>query len=457
MQGESMDRRQFLKASAGVPIVTGMAAQAGTSPSVLAISQEDDPERKKRIEANQQIQKARQVALKILKPSNKELEHGLELHANSLVFDLYGFSPRAAVYGDKMRIEAEAGASEIELQDMNEDMQMTRSVTDPAERQEYMDAWEAAGVTCIFQNAGKVGMSISRMLRLLARFTYVTDMMRNFVYKAVTPDDIVAAKKQNKHCLYFSANGVPIPQDWVSVQEELRYIRVFFQLGVRMMHLTYNRRNLIGDGCGEPSDGGLSDFGRAVIAEMNRIGMIVDVAHCGWRTSREAAEVSDRPIVASHTACGALYEHIRSKPDSVIRSIVDKGGLIGICCVPSFLGGKGDIAKMMEHIDYSVKTFGADHVAIGSDFAYTSRMAAEQNRKLPPSRKTRGNWEGLWPVGSFPTPPTPPRGSRLSQLSVAWTNWPLFTVGLVQPGYSDSDIQKILGGNALRVSRAVLA
>ncbi len=454
MQAESMDRRHFLKTSAGMPIVAAMAAQAGTSSSVLATSQENDPERKKRIEANQQIQKARQVALKILKPSRKELEHGLELHKNSLVFDLYGFSPRAAVDGDMMKAAVEAGASEIELQDMKEDMQMTRCVTDPAERQEYMDAWEAAGVTCIFQNAGKVGMAISRMLRLLARFTYVTDMMRDFVYKAATPDDIVAAKKKDRHCLYFSANGVPLPQDWISVEEELRYIRVFFQLGIRMMHLTYNRRNLIGDGCGEPSDGGLSDFGRAVIAEMNRLGVIVDVAHCGWRTSREAAEVSDRPIVASHTTCGAVYEHIRSKPDSVIRTIVDKGGLIGICCVPSFFGGKGDIAKMMEHIDYAVKNFGAGHVAIGTDFAYTSRMAAEQNRKLPPRWKTRKGWEGLWPVGSLPTPP---RGSQRSQLSVAWTNWPLFTVGLVQLGYSDSDIQKILGGNALRVARAVLA
>jgi len=314
-----------------------------------------------------------------------------------------------------------------------------------------MDAWEAAGVTCIFQNAGEEGIAISRLLKRLARFTYVTDMMRDFVYKAVTPDDIVAAKKQNKHCLYFSGNGVPIPQDWVSVQEELRYIRVFFQLGIRMMHLTYNRRNVIGDGCGEPSDGGLSDFGRAVIAEMNKIGVIVDVSHCGWRTSREAAEVSDRPIVASHTTCEAIHEHIRSKPDSVIRAIVNKGGLIGICCIPGFLGGKGNIAKMMEHIDYAVKTFGADHVAIGTDVAYISRMAAEQNKKLPKRRKTRNGWERLWPAGSYPTL------WGESKLSMAWTNWPLFTVGLVQLGYSDSDIQKILGGNALRVARTVLA
>jgi len=452
MGGESMDRRQFLKVSAGMPIAAGMATQAGTNPPMSAILQEDASERKKRIEANEQIQRARQVALKILKPSTKELEHGLELHANSLVVDQYGFSPRAAVDADKVRRAAEAGDSPTELYDMMSDMRNTRYVTDPAERQEYMDAWEAAGVTCIFENAGEGDVAIRLLLRRLTQCIYVTDMMRDFVYKAATPDDIVAAKKRNRHCLYFSANGVPLPQDWVSVEKELRYIRMFFQLGYRMMHLTHQRRNLIGDGCGESSDAGLSDFGRAVVRELNRVGVIVDVAHCGWRTSREAAEVSERPIVASHTACAALYENIRNKPDNVIRAIVDKGGLIGIVCWPGYLGEKGDIGRLMEHIDYVVKTFGVDHVAIGGDNAYTSRMAAEQNRKLPARMKTMNTcWEDLWPPGSQGNP------SLESRLSMAWTNWPLFTVGLVQLGYSDSDIQKILGGNAIRVARAVLS
>ena len=258
------------------------------------------------------------------------------------------------------------------------------------------------------------------------------------------------SKKQNKHCLYLSGNGVPLPQDWVSVEEELRYVRIFFQLGIRMMHLTYNRRNMIGDGCAEPANGGLSDFGRAVVAEMNHVGVIVDVAHCGWQTSLEAAHVSERPIVASHTVCGALNSHIRSKPDNVIRAIVEKDGLIGICCIPSFLGGKADIGVMLDHIDYAVKTFGVEHVAIGTDVAYSSRSMAQDNKKIPRTPKSRNRWAGLWPPGSLSAAPK-------QRLTMAWTNWPLFTVGLVQRGYSDSDIQKILGGNVLRVARAVLS
>ena len=157
MGGEPMDRRQFLKASAEMPIVTGIIAQAGTNPSAFASSQKDDPERKTRIEANEQIQRARQVALKILKPSNKELEHGLELHANSLVIEPYGFSPYAAVDGDKVRAAVEAGASQLELHDMIEDMQRTRSVTDPAERQEYMEPGKQPALPVSFKTPGRKG------------------------------------------------------------------------------------------------------------------------------------------------------------------------------------------------------------------------------------------------------------------------------------------------------------
>ena len=140
----------------------------------------------------------------------------------------------------------------------------------------------------------------------------------------------------------------------------MRYIRIFFQLGIRIMHLTYNRRNMIGDGCTEPANGGISDFGRAVVAEMNRVGVIVDVAHSGWQTSLEAAQASERPMVASHSGCCAVNIHDRCKPDEVIRAIVETAGYIGICAIPGFLGGSGDISALLNHVDYVAKNFGVD-------------------------------------------------------------------------------------------------
>lgn len=436
-------RRSFLKA--------GCCAMAGAS-AVLS------PNRRRLwagplSSSNEKIQQARQVALSILAPKEQHLLHGLKLHEDALVFESYGFAPRAALDGNAFQAAVEAGASDAELVDLREEMSMTRSATSEVERNEFFEAFRSAGVTSIFQNVGEEGNDPLRLLKRLSRFTYATDLLGDELSKVVSPDQVLEAKRQGKLCLAFTTNGVPLRQQWESTRDELRLIRLFRQLGVQMMHLTYNRRNPLGDGCGEPNDGGLSDFGREAIAEMNRLGVIVDVAHSGWRTSLEAAKASNKPMVASHTTCAGLYKHFRGKPDETIRAICDTGGLIGICCIPRFLGGAGDIAAFLDHIDYAVKKFGADHVAIGPDISYTSRNEAAERAKV--SKRADGRsplaaagprWEHLWPADDF-------RPAPHAVESLAWTNWPLFTVGLVERGHSDETIRKILGGNVLRVWR----
>lgn len=432
-----MDRRSFLQTTAVASALTSASglAQDETN-SVSALTERLNPT----------IQQARKVALSILKPSAKEVQRGLELHAESVVFDSYGFAPRAAIDGDAMKTLIEAGGSNAEIQDLREEMTMTRCATDDVEQTEFRAAWRASGVTCIFQNAGEEGQDPMRLIKRLARFTLVTDVMKDFVSKAVVPDDVLEAKRAGRHCLYFTGNGVPLAQQWRTIPEELGYVRIFFQLGIRMMHLTYQRRNMIGDGCGETSNAGLSDFGRAAIAEMNRIGVIPDCAHSGWQTSLEAAKVSEKPVVASHTTCGALYPHIRSKPDEVLKAIVDSGGYAGICCIPRYLRKAGDIGALLDHIDHVAKKFGPEHVAIGTDVAYTSQNMAAERKKVPRTGKKRAEFRSLWPDDDYVTRPE-------ATQSVAWTNWPLFTVGLVQRGYSDDDIRRIIGGNVLRVAK----
>lgn len=398
-------------------------------------------------EANPKIQAARDAALAVLGPSRKDLDHGLELHAQSLVVESYGFSPRSAIDGDRMRAAIEAGASPRELEDLSVEMLLLRVADDVSQQSEYLDAWRASGVTCVLQNAGEEGSSPLRLLKRLAHFTYLTDKLRNHVSRAATPDDIEAAKKQGRHCLYLTGNGVPLAQEWNSSDEELAFVRLFAQLGIRMMHLTYNRRNALGDGCAESANGGLSELGRAAIKEMNRAGVIVDIAHSGWQTSLEAAKASSKPMVASHSSAASVHRHIRSKPDEVIRAICDTGGLIGVYSVASFLGRTSDLNAMLDHIEYLVKKFGAQHVAIGTDIAYIPQSATAEYRKIGPRPKSRTRYEALWPPGT---------SDSLSHPSLAWTNWPMFTVGMVQRGISDADIQKILGGNVMRVARAAL-
>ena len=403
---------------------------------------------------NDQIQQYRDVAMGVLQPTQAELEHGLGLHANSVVIDAYAFAPRTWFDPAPLVAALEAGASDVEFQDLAEDLWMTGVVGGPERRADYVSAWDAAGVTCIFENAGEECSRVGRVTKRLARFTYVTDVLRGQVARAVTPSDVRAAKDQGQHCLLMSANAVPLSQDWVSVEEELGYVRLFFQLGVRMMHLTYNRRNMLGDGCAEPADAGLSDLGRAAIKEMNRVGVIVDMAHAGWRTTLEAARASERPVVASHSGCCAVNEHIRCKPDEVIRAIVDSGGYIGICCIPAFLGHSGDLCALLDHVDHVVQRFGPDHVAIGTDRAFTADAAHRAGATLPDRGPKRPGFAWFWPADD---PMFDPKWhNNPSAPSLEWTNWPMFTVGLAQRGHSDDVIRKILGGNVLRVARAAL-
>ena len=397
-------------------------------------------------EANEVIQKHRRAALAVLKPTKAQLDRGLKLHAESLVFDTYGFAPRCAVDGEALARLAAENASAVEIKDARERMMMTRCVDNAGEREEFTQAWKAAGVTCIFQNAGEEGQAPLRLIKRLANFTYVTDHLKGFLSKAATPADIVAAKKAGQHCLYLTGNGVPLTQQWISVPDELRYLMVFRNLGIRMMHLTYNRRNMIGDGCAEPGNAGLSDFGKSVVKEMNRLGVIPDCAHSGWQTSLESAQVSEKPVLASHSCAADLHKHVRGKPDRVLKAIADTGGLTGIACIPSFLGNPGNISAFLDHIDHVIKTTNINHVGIGTDVTYTSRNQAAEAAKIPKLPRTRTAWRYFWPPGSL-------RPQPQARLSIAWTNWPLFTVGLVQRGYKDEEIRKIIGGNMLRVCR----
>ncbi|MHC4874532.1 MAG: dipeptidase [Planctomycetota bacterium] len=398
------------------------------------------------------IEECYQIGLKLLSPSKKSLEHGLELHRSSIVCDTYGFCPANPVDPEKITAAAENLDSQMELTDLKSEMKTLRHLESEALRKEYSEIWKSSGVTCLFQNAGEEGQSVKKMIKRLSNFTHLTDRMPDFLTRAVHPDDIINAKEKGLSCLYFSSNGVPLREDWDDVESELMYIGIMFKLGFRMMHLTYNRRNMIGDGCGESFDAGLSDFGKAAVSEMNRVGVIADVAHSSEKTCLDTAAVSDKPVVASHAAAYALNGNYRCKSDKVIKAIADTGGYTGVCVIPPFLGMGGDINAFLDHICHMVKVAGADHVTIGTDcFSTSLEGSREANSKVSHLYKSRKNVGHLWP--DFNQQNNFVEGHKES---ISWTNWPLFTVGLVERGLGDEDIQKIIGGNMLRVCRDVL-
>ena len=390
------------------------------------------------------------LALKMLAPTQKELEHGLELHRSSFVFDAYGFLPSGGGKAKAVdQVIAEHGSRD-EINAVREAFVNCDSfLEDPGMMQRLKEALEFAGVDCIFQNAGVEGNDVESLLRRLSCYTYLADRENSPFERAVFPEKLEEIRARGHKALYMTANGVPLPSRLLSAEGALEYIAVFFRLGIRMMHLTYNRRNLIGDGCAEKADAGLSDFGRTVIAEMNRIGVIPDVAHSGERTSYETACCSRKPVVASHSVAGKLSFHYRGKSDEVIEAIRKTGGYIGICGIPRFLSGSSNICAMLDHIEYAARKFGVDHVAIGTD--RSSRLAPlELEQTAAPSRRI---WESFWPDPGD-------GGSKVTDeqfRSMSWSNWPLFTVGLVQRGFSDEEIRKIIGLNVLRVARETLS
>lgn len=401
---------------------------------------------------NDFMQRARETAISFLDPTPAQMEHGLELHAASIVCDTFGFVPCSVPDVDGITRLVQSGAPRLAYQDALEEMRLTGCLRSTAARKEFREAWEASGVTGLYVSATDASHRVARQVRRMGHLTYLVDGMPDLLARASTPEDVLAAKQQGRCVLYLASNAVPLAAQWESVADELAYIRVLYQLGIRMMHLTYNRRNPIGDGCGESADGGLSEFGKAAVAEMNRTGVIVDVAHSGPRTSREAAEISSYPVVASHTTCGALNSHIRAKSDDVIRAIADSGGYVGICTIGSFLGRSRAIPALLDHVDHVATRYGVDHVAIGTDAGHVLAGHEEAMRELPPPPPGWDRWEHLWPGDSLYDPALErPR----DLLSLAWTNWPLFTVGLVQRGYSDEDIRKVIGGNAVRVAEQV--
>ena len=196
-----------------------------------------------------------------------------------------------------------------------------------------------------------------------------------------------------------------------AVEGSLNVLRMLFKLGVRSIGLTHNPRSLAADGVDESrTGGGLTTFGVQLIEEMNRLGIIVDLAHISEKGFWDALEVSKKPVIVSHGNCKALCDHRRNLTDDQIRGLASKGGVIGITFVPRFVDEKRpSLNKLLDHIDHAVEIAGIDHVGLGSDF------------------------DG--------------GGTLLKDV----TELPKITEGLLERGYEENEIKKILGENFIRV------
>ncbi|WP_107850389.1 dipeptidase [Oceanimonas marisflavi] len=250
-----------------------------------------------------------------------------------------------------------------------------------------------------------------------------------------TTADILSAKEEGRTGIILGF------QNAHAFEDQLGYVEIFKQLGVGIVQMAYNTQNLVGTGCYE-RDGGLSGFGREVVAEMNRVGIMCDLSHVGAKTSEEVILESKKPVCYSHCLPAGLKDHPRNKSDAELRFIAEHGGFVGVTMFAPFLkkGIESTVDDYVEAIGYVLDLVGEDAIGIGTDFT----QGHDQNffewlthDKGYARRLTRFgeiiNPEGIRTIGEFPN----------------------LTEALLRNGYSPRLVEKIMGGNWVRVLKDV--
>ena len=302
-----------------------------------------------------------------------------------------------------------------------------------------------SGLTAVHVTVGEVGT-----LPRLAAFESVVDAISRWegeidrhpeVFARVrSVADIEAAKAAGRTGLIYGL------QDGVCFEDDLDRLDVLHRLGIRVVQPTYNRRNLLGDGCMEPANAGLSRDGRAAIERLNALGIMVDMSHCGRRTTADAFDASTKPVSFTHTGCYALAEHPRHRTDDEIRRASDSGGVTGIFVMPYLAKGRQPAAAdVLRHLQHAIDVGGEDHVSIGTDGNVSPSVLTPEY--VAAFRESVRRRKELGIAAPFETEEgylfakdlnTPRRFETLADLMLA-------------AGFSETRVEKVLGGNLLRV------
>ena len=252
-----------------------------------------------------------------------------------------------------------------------------------------------------------------------------------------TTDDIIEAKRAGRTGIILGF------QNAHAFEDSLGNIEAFADMGVRVVQLCYNTQNLIGTGCYE-RDSGLSDYGREVVAEMNRVGIMVDLSHVGARTSEETILASSKPVCYSHCLPSGLKDHPRNKSDEALRFIADRGGFVGVTMFPPFLrrGIESTVDDYVEAIGYVINLIGEDAVGIGTDFTQ-----GHDQTFFDWITHDKGRYRRLTDFGTIKNP------AGMETIG----DFPNLTAAMERAGWTEARIRKVLGENWVRVFSEVWA
>jgi len=260
---------------------------------------------------------------------------------------------------------------------------------------------------------------------------------------ALKADDFLKAKQSKRLAVMMNF------QNATMLEGDVDNVDILYAMGTRCFQLTYNSRNLLGDGSTERTNAGLSDFGLEVVKRMNDLGIIIDVSHSGKQTTMDAVEFSEKPIAFTHTMCESLRRgHPRAKEDAALKALADKGGVAGIAALGYFIGKnpgtETTIETYADHIDHAVKVMGIDHVGVSSDFPLRGikSWATRENWYEPRLKSFKKVYDVQWPSW-IPELDGPDRFRNLLPV-------------LDRRGYSTGDMEKLLGLNWMSLFRETI-
>lgn len=310
-----------------------------------------------------------------------------------------------------------------------------------------------SGLTCLSETVDDFGHNPHHEFHIVARDVwFYTEFFTNQpdMQIAYCAEDIREGKKHGKQSVLISIEmdgsqviGPSLMYKRGTPEEHYPFldrIDVLHRLGVRRFDAIANYRGYLGDGCLERYDSGLSRYGLAFVGRMNDVGMMIDTSHWGEKSTFDAIEASRDPLLISHAGARALVpRNKRLKSDELIQALAEKEGIIGVCGIPNYLAQtkRQGIWDMMDHLDYIVNLVGVDHVGIGTDIVWGHHASLGVHRHYIHHMRMEVAAEYMEGIESL-------------------EEWPNIVRGLVTRGYSDREIEKIIGGNALRVMDEVI-
>lgn len=225
-------------------------------------------------------------------------------------------------------------------------------------------------------------------------------------------------------------------------------LHTLYHAGVRVVQLTYNQRNLIGDGCSEPANGGLSRFGAAFVKHAIDLGIIVDLSHCGEQTGLDAIDLADKPVAVTHAACNALHDHPRTKSDEILRALRDQDGYFGVVALPSFLAriGEATVDDMVRHVEHAAEVMGLERVGIATDWG---GVTPDMPREMGDGAKR------AFIAAGFAPHEVPPIGEALPEFDT-YEKWPSITNALLGR-FSPEETKGLVGGHWLSFMQRALS